>query len=67
MDFDVVKAHNLDRLIGAARRDAHLRRPKIHIARREATEAATAVNCCIDVSDQSICEPKGYGSHSTTT
>ena len=59
MDFDVIKAHNLDRLIGAARRDARLRRPKIHVARREATEAATAVSCSIDVSDQSICEPDG--------
>ena len=59
MDFDVVEAHNLDRLIGAARRDAHLKRPKIHVARREATEAATAVRCNIEVSDRSICEPDG--------
>ena len=56
MDFDVVEAHNLDRLIGAARRDARLRRPKVHVARREATEAATAVRCSVDVSDRSICE-----------
>ena len=59
MDFDVVEAHNLDRLIGAARRDARLRRPKIHVARREATEAATAPRCSIKVSDRSICEPDG--------
>ena len=59
MDFDVVKVHNLDRLIGAARRDARLRRPKIHVARREATEAATAVTCSIETSDLSICEPEG--------
>ena len=59
MDFDVVEAHNLDRLIGAARRDAHLTRPKVHVARREATEAATAVRCSIEVSDRSICEPDG--------
>ena len=26
MDFDLVEAHNLDRLIGAARRDVHLKR-----------------------------------------
>ena len=59
MDFDVVKSHNLDRLIGAAQRDARLRRPKIHVAQREATEAATASRCSVDVSDRSICEPDG--------
>ena len=59
MDFDLVEEHNLDRLIGAARRDARLRRPKVHVARREATEAATAVKCIIEVSDRSICEPDG--------
>ena len=51
MDFDLVEHHNLDRLVGAARRDARLRRPKIHIARREATAAATSHDPCIDVSD----------------
>ena len=40
MDFDVVEVHNLDRLIGAAPRDAHLRRPKIHVAGREATDSS---------------------------
>ena len=59
MDFDVVKSHNLDRLIGAAQRDVRLRRPKIHVARREATEAATASRCSIEVTDRSICEPDG--------
>ena len=59
MDFDLVEVHNLDRLIGAARRDVRLRRPKIHVALREAMEAATADSCSIEVSDQSICEPDG--------
>ena len=59
MDFDVVKSHNLDRLIGAAQRDARLRRPKIHVARREAIEAATASRCSIEVTGRSICEPDG--------
>ena len=59
MDFDVVEAHNLDRLIGAGRRDARLKRAKIHVARREATKAATAAKCKIEVSDRSICEPDG--------
>ena len=59
MDFDLVEAHNLDRLIGAARRDARLWRPKIHVARREATAASTAFRPSIEISDKSICEPDG--------
>ena len=59
MDFDLVELHNLDRLIGAAHRDVHLRRPKIHVARREATAAATSQAPRIDVSDLSVCEPRG--------
>ena len=59
MDFDVVESHNLDRLIGATRRDARLRRSKVHVARREAMEAATADRYSIEVSDRSICEPDG--------
>ncbi len=59
MDFDIVEVHNLDRLIGAARRDAYLKRPKIHVASREAKAAATADRCSIEISDQSICEPEG--------
>ena len=59
MDFDLVEVHNLDRLIGAARRDVRLRRPKTHVALREAMEAATADRCSIEVSDRSICEPEG--------
>ena len=59
MDYDLVEAHNLDRLIGAARRDVRLRRPKTHVALREAMEAATADRCTIEVSNRSICEPDG--------
>ena len=59
MDFDIVEEHNLDRLIGAAPRDVRLRRPKTHIARREAAAAATASNPTIDTCDRSICEPDG--------
>ena len=59
MDHDVVEVHNLDRLIGASPRDAHLRRPKTHVAVREGTAAATADGCSIKVSDRSICEPEG--------
>ena len=59
MDYDLIEAHNLDRLIGAARRDVRLKRPKIHVALREALEAATADECSIEITDQSICEPEG--------
>ena len=59
MDFDIVQGHNLDRLIGATLRDARLKRPKTHVAHREAAKAATAGHCRIDVSDRSICEPEG--------
>lgn len=59
MDFDIVEDRNLDRLIGACRRDARLRRPKVHIAYREATRASTAATHSIQVSDWSICEPEG--------
>ena len=59
MDFDVVEIKNLDRLIGACRRDALLKRPKIHVSRREAISAATADAFKIETSDRSICEPEG--------
>ncbi len=59
MDFDLVQIHNLDRLIGATMRDARLKRPKTHVAHREATKAATAGDVRIDVSERSICEPEG--------
>lgn len=59
MDFDVVQAHNLDRLIGARPRDARLKRPKTYVAQREGLGAATAERPCIEVSDLSICEPEG--------
>ena len=59
MDFDLVELCNLDRLIGATRRDAHLKRPKIHVARREASAAATSRIFRIQASDRSVCEPEG--------
>ena len=59
MDFDIVEDHNLDRLIGAAPRDARLRRSKTHVARRVTRAAATAEHASIEVSDLSVCEPEG--------
>ena len=60
MDFDIVEHHNLDRLIGATPRDVRLRRPKTHVAYRQASAAATASTPTIEVSNLSICEPEGH-------
>ena len=59
MDFDIVQYHNLDRLIGAKLRDARLVRPKTLVAEREGSGAATAEKARVEVSNLSICEPKG--------
>jgi hypothetical protein len=59
MDFDLLEELNLDRLIGAGWRDARLRRPKTHVARREALRNATAQHPRVHISDRSICEPDG--------
>jgi hypothetical protein len=59
MDFDTIKLHNLDRLIGATPTDAWLRRSKLHLARRLANENATAAAPLIEGFDLSICEPDG--------
>lgn len=59
MDFDFAEERNLDRLIGATRRDARLRRPKIHVARRLALASATAEHQQFEFSNRSICEPAG--------
>jgi hypothetical protein len=59
MDFDLVEERNLDRLVGATRRDVTLRRSKVYVASREARRNATATRPRIRVSDLSICEPDG--------
>lgn len=59
MDFDNVETCNLDRLIGATPRDARLRRPKTHVAFRQASSAATATEPAIEITNLSICEPDG--------
>jgi molybdopterin-synthase adenylyltransferase len=51
--------HNLDRLIGATATDAWLRRGKLDLAQRLASENATASSPAIDSFDLSICEPTG--------
>lgn len=59
MDYDVVKPHNRDRMIGASRRDARLRLPKVEVAKRLMTIAATAAEPDITAHDLSICSPDG--------
>jgi len=59
MDFDTVKPHNLDRLIGVTPVDAWLRRSKIEVARRLVSANATAAGPSVNCWDLSICEPAG--------
>lgn len=59
MDFDTVKPHNLDRLIGVTAVDAWLRRSKIDVAHWLVSANATATTPTIDRWDLSICEPAG--------
>lgn len=60
MDFDAVKVHNLDRLIGATPLDAALGRAKVDVARRLMTLAATARKPAFEFYEHSICEPEGH-------
>lgn len=59
MDFDRVERVNLDRLIGAGRRDAWLRRPKTAVALREMRRAGTAAAREFVRFAWSVCEAKG--------
>ena len=59
-DFDTIEYVNLDRLRGATRLDAALRRSKIHVARRLLDEASTAVTTRHEFHELSICEPEGF-------
>jgi hypothetical protein len=60
MDPDVVERRNLDRLIGATRRDAAECRPKIDVAVRLARAAATAEHADIVGYRMSICDPSAH-------
>jgi len=59
MDFDIVEAHNLDRLIGATAIDAWLRRSKIELACRLLTDNATNPSITVEGWESSVCEPDG--------
>lgn len=59
MDFDRVEPVNLDRITGAGRIDALLRRPKIEVARRILRQASTAEHPIHELFQSSVCEPSG--------
>lgn len=59
-EFDTVEMVNLDRLRGASRLDALLKRPKTHIAERLLFEGSTAANPSHEIYELSVCEPVGF-------
>ncbi|HEY7044429.1 MAG TPA: ThiF family adenylyltransferase, partial [Nocardioidaceae bacterium] len=59
MDFDRVDEVNRDRMIGATRRDARLRRRKVDVAARLARLAATAGDFNVHFHHTSVCSPAG--------
>lgn len=59
MDFDRVQVVNRDRMVGATRRDARLRRHKTTVAARLARQAATADGFIAYRHRTSICSPDG--------
>ena len=58
-DFDTVELINIDRLHGAGRLDAFLKRPKIHVAERLLKQASSAINPQHELHELSVCEPAG--------
>ncbi|WP_197519833.1 ThiF family adenylyltransferase [Pseudonocardia sp. HH130630-07] len=60
MDPDIVKRLNLDRLIGATRRDASLGRPKVDVAVQLMRAAATAEQPDIVGHRMSVCDPEAH-------
>ena len=60
VDFDIVKQHNLDRLIGASATDVKLCRPKVDVAKRVVLKAATSRQLEIKTLLGSICEPQWF-------
>ncbi|WP_238335296.1 ThiF family adenylyltransferase [Kribbella amoyensis] len=59
MDFDRIETLNRDRMIGATRRDARLRRPKVDVAARLARQASTAKTFTVTRHHDSVCSPTG--------
>ena len=59
MDFDRIGEVNRDRMIGATRRDARLRRLKVDIAARLARRASTAARFKINTFRNTVTSPEG--------
>lgn len=59
MDFDAVEHRNLDRMIGARRRDASDRVAKVEVAARLLRAQATAAQPDVRQHEMSICDPDG--------
>lgn len=59
MDFDAVEHRNLDRMIGARRRDARDQVAKVDVAARLLRAQATAAHPDIHRHEMSICGPEG--------
>jgi hypothetical protein len=59
MDYDTIKNHNLDRLIGATTLDAYLRRSKASLSARLMADAATSQRPKFHSWEHSVCEEAG--------
>ncbi len=60
IDFDTIKAHNLDRLAHATRLDAHLHLSKAQRLRETLLRYGTARDIDVDAVELSVVEPHGY-------
>jgi molybdopterin-synthase adenylyltransferase len=60
MDFDIVKPHNLDRLLHATREDAAKQRPKVKVLERAIKESATSNNFRVQALEWSVVEEDGF-------
>lgn len=62
MDHESIEVVNLDRLLGATRLDAALKRSKAEVADRVVRQAETAVSADVLPMEWSVCEPPGLAS-----
>ena len=60
IDFDIVKKHNLDRLLYSTHLDAYLGRSKVSMLGRGLKRSATDRNFQVCEMMYNVCEPEGY-------
>ncbi|MEK6225558.1 MAG: ThiF family adenylyltransferase [Chloroflexota bacterium] len=60
IDFDIVKEHNLDRLLHASAEHALARTPKVDLLKAALPTAATAEHFDLDARPISVCDEAGY-------